>query len=140
MSIVVWLLFLDFALLGIVFFFYIRRMLRERATLAGAAEESIELQQKVYQISVLKEIGERIGYTLDSNKIIEIVTGSIGPLLEYDTVSYMLYGSPDNIVFKCAVHQSVNHHFIDQVKEKMQAATGAMCNKLVEFTKIDERM
>ncbi len=137
--IIVLLLFLDFGLLGVVFFFYIRRMLRERASLQGAAEQSVELQQKVYQIQVLKEIGERIGYTLDSSKIIEIVTGSIGPLLEYETVSYLLFNETE-IVFRCQVHQSVNHHFISQVKENMQAATAAMCGKLVNFDKVDERM
>ncbi len=134
------LLFLDFGLLAIVFFFYIRRMLRERATLQGAAEQGIELQQKIYQIQVLQEISQRIGYSLDSSKIIEIVTGSIGPLLEYETVSFMLYASNEDVVFKTHVHESVNHRFIEQVKEKMQAATGAMCNKLVDFAKIDERM
>lgn len=138
--IIIILLFLDFGLLAIVFFFYIRKMLRERASLQGAAEQSIELQQKIYQIQVLQEIGERIGYTLDSSKIIEIVTGSIGPLLEYETVSFMLYGSSENVIFKCHVHESVNHRFIEQVKEKMQAATAAMCNKIVDFDKIDERM
>ncbi|MDQ3018378.1 MAG: ATP-binding protein, partial [bacterium] len=115
-------------------------MLRERASLQGAAEESFELQQKIYQIQVLQEIGERIGYTLDSSKIIEIVTGSIGSLLEYETVSFMLYNQSDSIVFKCHVHQSVNHRFIDQVKEHMQAATVAMCSKTVPVEKIDERM
>src|SRR4051812_28040692 len=94
------LLFLDFVLLGAVMFFYLRRAGRERAQLMTKAEQSLELQQKVYQIQVLQEIGERIGYSLDSSKIVEIITTSIGNLLEYETVSFMLYEHPDSVVFK----------------------------------------
>lgn len=134
------LLVADFILLGIVSFFMVRKILRERALAKGAATKSQELQQRMYQIQVLQEINERIGYTLDTSKIIEIVTGSIGFLLEYETVSFMLFSDPKNIVFKCHVHSSVNHAFISQVKQKMQAATAAICNDTVQFEKVDERM
>ncbi len=85
------LLYIDFLLLGIVFFFYIRRMLHERSRLQGVASQSLELQQKVYQIQILREIGGRIGYSLDTGKITEIITSSIGSLLEYDTVAFILF-------------------------------------------------
>lgn len=134
------LLVADFILLGVVSFFMVRKIVRERALAKGATTKSQELQQRMYQIQVLQEINERIGYTLDTSKIIEIVTGSIGYLLEYETVSFMLYSDPKNIVFKCHVHNSVNHAFISQVKERMQAATAAICNENVQFGKVDERM
>jgi transcriptional regulator with GAF, ATPase, and Fis domain len=131
------LLFADFFLLGVVFFFYVRRNLRERARLQGAASHSQELQQKVYQIQVLQEIGQRIGYSLDTSKIIEIITNSVGSLLEYDIVSYILFDDPEQIVFKCHVHRSVNHRFVDEVKEKMQASVAAICGSQVNFDKAD---
>lgn len=134
------LLVADFILLGAVFFYYFRKRAHERADMAGVTSHSQELQQRIYQIQVLQEINERIGYTLDTSKIIEIVTGSIGYLLQYETVSFLLYSDPKNIVFKCHVHKSVNHSFISQVKEKMQAATAAICDEDVAFEKIDERM
>ena len=134
------LLVADFILLGIVSFFMVRKVMRERVLLKGATTKSQELQQRMYQIQVLQEINERIGYTLDTSKIIEIVTGSIGYLLQYETVSFVLFSDPKSIVFKCHVHKTVNHAFISQVKDKMQAATAAICNIDVEFGKIDERM
>jgi signal transduction histidine kinase len=134
------LLVADFLLLAVVAFFMARKMMRERALAKGATTRSQDLQQKMYQIQVLREINERIGYTLDSSKIIEIVTGSIGYLLQYETVSFMLFTDPKNIVFKCHVHQTVNHSFIAQVKEKMHAATAAICGQDVTIDKIDERM
>lgn len=139
MTIVI-LLVSDFILLGVVSFFMARRLMRERALTKGATTKSQELQQRIYQIQVLQEINERIGYTLDTSKIIEIVTGSIGYLLEYETVSFMLLTDPKNIIFKCHVHNSVNHAFISQVKDKMQAAITAICNEDVQIVKVDERM
>lgn len=139
MTIVI-LLIADFILLGAVAAFYFRRRIQEKAAMDGVTSRSQEVQQRMYQIQVLQEINERIGYTLDTSKIIEIVTGSIGYLLEYETVSFMLYSDPKNVVFKCHVHNSVNHAFISQVKEKMQAATSAICDQSVVLEKIDERM
>lgn len=139
MTIVI-LLIADFVLLGIISFFLVRKVMRERALVKGVTTKSQELQQRMYQIQVLQEINERIGYTLDTSKIIEIVTGSIGFLLQYDTVSFMLFSDPKNVVFKCHVHNTVNHAFISQVREKMQAATAAICNENVAFDKVDERM
>ncbi len=134
------LLFLDFILLSLVFFFYFRRALRERKKLQSAASQSLQLQQKIYQIQVLQEIGERIGYSLDTNKITEIITNSIGALLEYDTVSFMLFSDPDNVVYKVHVHNSVSRQFLEEVKDKMLQATSLICAQDVNIAKLDERM
>jgi signal transduction histidine kinase len=134
------LLVADFILLGAVAFFYYRRRSQEQATMAGVTNRSQEVQQRMYQVQVLQEINERIGYTLDTSKIIEIVTGSIGYLLQYETVSFMVYSDPKNVVFKCHVHNSVNHAFISQVKEKMLAATSMICDQEIVLDKVDERM
>ncbi len=134
------LLFLDFGLLGIVFFVYFRRTLRERNKLQGQAEQSVQLQQQVYQIQVLQEIGERIGYSLDTNKIVEIITSSIGTLLDYDTVTYLLFADPESMIFKCHVHNSVPHRFIDEVKNQMLQSISAICGQEVNLANADERI
>lgn len=134
------LLLVDFALLSIVLAFYLRRIYKERQVLLGKADKSYELQQQMYQIEVLQEINERIGYSLEGSKIIEIITNSLGNLLEYETVSFMLYNKTDTVVFKCHVHQSVNHRFISQVKEYMMRATETVCGGLDNNIKLDERI
>ncbi|QQS23224.1 GAF domain-containing protein [bacterium] len=134
------LLLLDFAVLGIVLFVYLRRIYRERQALVGQANKSLELQQRMYQIQVLQEISERIGYSLEGSKIIEIITNSIGNLLEYETVSFMLYNKADPLVFKCHVHKTVNHRFISEVKEHMVAATQLLCQPQGYDIKLDERI
>ena len=134
------LLFLDFILLGLVIAFYVRRNYRERQRLESQASKSNELQQRMYQIQVLQEISERIGYSLEGSKVIEIITNSIGNLLEYETVSFMLYNQSDSIVFKAHVHKPVNHRFLNQVKQQMLTATVALCQQGGRDIKIDERI
>lgn len=134
------LLYLDFFLLAVVFFFYIRRMLHERSRLQGVATQSLELQQKVYQIQILREIGGRIGYSLDTGKITEIITSSIGSLLQYDTVAFILFDNLEEISFKIHVHQSVNHNFLDEVHTHMTQAITAICGNEIDLNKADQRI
>jgi hypothetical protein len=106
-------------MLAVVVTGYVYTSLKERKYLRQEAGQSLELQQKVYQAQVLKEIGERIGYSLDTNKIVDIITSSLGNLLDYDTVAYMMIEKDDTIVYKCHVERTVNHEFIEQVKEAL---------------------
>lgn len=131
------LLVVDFIILAIVVSWYIFRSVRERKYLRTRLNQSLQLQQKVYQAQVLKEISERIGYSLDTNKVVEIITNSLGNLLEYDTVSYMVLAN-DAVVFKCHVENTVNHDFVEEVKQRMLQAFAAILNQPIEPKKIDE--
>jgi signal transduction histidine kinase len=117
---------------------YIYSSTRERKFLRSAASQSLELQQKVYQAQVLKEIGERIGYSLDTAKIVDIITSSLGNLLGYDAVSYMVIGEDGRVVFKCHVENTVNHDFIDEIKHKMLMSYEAILDKQIKPKSIDE--
>ncbi len=132
------LLVVDFIILAIVVTWYVFRSLKERDVLRKRLSQSLQLQQKVYQAQVLKEISERIGYSLDTNKVVEIITNSLGNLLEYDTVSYMVLSEDHKVVFKCHVENTVNHEFTSEVKEKMLAAFSAILNEEIKPQKIDE--
>lgn len=132
------LLIIDFVMLAVVVSAYIYASLRERRFLRQEAGQSLELQQKVYQAQVLKEIGERIGYSLDTAKIVDIITSSLGNLLDYDTVSYMVLEPDGKVVFKCHVENTVNHNFIEDVKHKMLMSYEAILNKKIEPKSLDE--
>jgi signal transduction histidine kinase len=132
------LLAIDFVMLAVVVTGYVYTSLKERKILRQEAGQSLELQQKVYQAQVLKEISERIGYSLDTNKIVEIITSSLGNLLDYDTVAYMMPGINDALIFKCHVEKTVNHQFIDQVKEKTLLSYEAIINQEIKAPRFDE--
>ncbi|MFA5991289.1 MAG: ATP-binding protein [Candidatus Doudnabacteria bacterium] len=132
------LLVIDFIMLSVAVVGYIYSSTRERKFLRSAASQSLELQQKVYQAQVLKEIGERIGYSLDTAKIVDIITSSLGNLLGYDAVSYMVIGEDGRVVFKCHVENTVNHDFIDEIKHKMLMSYEAILDKQIKPKSIDE--
>lgn len=131
-------LIVDLLLLGIMVLVYFQYTFRERKFLRQQSGQALQLQQKIYQIQVLKEIGERIGYSLDTSKIVEIITSSLGNLLAYDTVSYMVLEDNTDLVFKCHVENSVSHRFVGDVKEKMLLSIGAILERDVAGMHIDE--
>jgi signal transduction histidine kinase len=132
------LLIIDFIMLAVVVTAYIYTSLRERKFLRSEADQSLELQQKVYQAQVLKEINDRIGYSLDTSKIVDIITSSLGNLLDYDTVSYMVLSEEGKVIFKCHVEKTINHEFIEEVKEKMLLSYGAILNQDIKPKSVDE--
>lgn len=100
-----------------------------------------ELSSRVYETAVLKEIGERIGYSLDATKIIEIISGSLGQLLAYSTVSYIILSEKDDkLPFVCDVRESVSRAFIEDVKRKMLAALSEMLQEAKLDVDVDERI
>ncbi len=106
---------------------------------ASQRERRQEAERRAYQAEVLRELEERIGYSLDVNKIIEIITGSLGRLLDYHTVAYMIK-SDHEIHFKIDLQESVSRGFVDDVKQKMLVAWSTMLNQDLSDYKTDERV
>ncbi len=120
---------------GIAGYFLMRS--KYKRELAKGRSREAELATKVYETAVLKEIGERIGYSLDANKIIEIISGSLGQLLPYSTVSHMIL-KDDRISFVTNVNESVSHSFINDVRGKMLAALSEMLMEVKLDVDVDE--
>lgn len=93
----------------------------------------LELSRKMYELAILKEVGERIGYSLDVEKIIDIITGSLRKLFPYSTSSFMLIAEDNKVIFKCDVEESINSEFVNDVKNRMLAALSALTE--VDFSK-----
>ncbi len=99
-------------------------------------EEREEIEkQRLYQISILKQIQDRIGYSLDIDKIIEVITGSLKHLFPYSTASSMII-KDDRVIFKSFVEENINSFFIIQVKKNMLASLRALRADLPE--KVEE--
>jgi signal transduction histidine kinase len=88
------------------------------------AKEELE-KQRLYQILILKEIQDRIGYSLDVEKIIDVITGSLKYLFPYSTASSIVI-KHDRLIFKTYVEENVNSGFILQVKKTMFASLHAL--------------
>lgn len=124
-------------LAGIAGYFLMRQKF-ERELESGRARQ-VELAQKVYETAVLKEIGDRIGYSLNGAKIVEIISGSLGKLLPYSAVSYIILDSKEGKVrFACNVSETVSSNFVREVKTKMLAAVGEMNQEPLVDSQVDE--
>ncbi len=94
-------------------------------------------KQKLYQISVLKEIQDKISYSLDVEQIIDIITRSLKNLFPYSTASSIVV-KEDKLIFKTYVEENVSSLFMGEVKKSMLASLGALLPNLPIF--IDETL
>lgn len=121
----------------IIFIWWENRAIRRRLL-----SKEGEMNRHLYEVSVLKELGDRIGYSLNVQKIADIITGSLRKLLPYSTVSYMLLsedGSGEQrIIYHTILEESVNRQFLLDVKHRMQAAFAALLNREVVESEMDE--
>jgi len=106
----------------------------ERAKKAILDREKLE-KHRLYEISILKEIQERIGYSLDIEKVIDVITESLKNQFVYSGVSSLII-KDDHLVFKINVNESVSRTFIEQVKTSMLASLATLLGSVP--TKVDE--
>ena len=89
---------------------------QRKIVLENQRKENLE-RQRLYQISILKEIQDKIGYSLDIEEIVGVITGSLKHLFPYSTTASLLMKS-DKLVFKVHVEEAVSTKFL-KVKQNM---------------------
>lgn len=99
-----------------------------------AKEREEETKRRMYELAILKEIGDRIGYSLNLEKIVDIITGSLSQFIEYSAASYMLI-EPKKILFKTELQKPASKEFIEDIKKRMLDSLSALLNK--EFFESD---
>src|ERR1700690_996081 len=81
--------------------------------LKKALKERDSLQKRrVYEISILKTIQDRIGYSLDIERIIDTLTGSLKNLFPYATVSSLVLHE-ESAVMKTTLEERVGTNFLE---------------------------
>ena len=96
-----------------------------------------ETKRKMYELSILKELGDRIGYSLNVQNIIDVITGSLHQFIEYSVVSYMFL-NPEKIIFKVHLEKSISRRFIDDIKARMIGSLSALLSVDFKKTRIEE--
>lgn len=124
-----------FSGLVLVIFWVEYRRLRARLLLR---EE--QMRRRLYEIAILRELGERIGYSLNVRKIVDIISGSLGNLLPYSTVAYLLPGEEGRLTFHILLAEPVSRGFIDEIRERMLKSFSALFGKEFEKGEVDEEV
>jgi len=119
------------ALINIRVFFIFQKSKRK------ILEQEENTKEKLYEIAILKELEQRIGYSLHLEKIIDIVLGSIRQFSHYTAAAYVLK-SGSNLVFKCDLNNSVDNDFIQKLKFRMFDSLNEQLNKTLNQNRIEE--
>lgn len=110
-----------FALLSLFLF-------RRDQTQKKILQEREERQKhRLFEIEILKEIQDRIGYQLDVERVTEVIMGSLRNIFSYSTVSTVLI-KENKLVFKTYIEEQVSRAFVEQVKKTMTASLEALVN------------
>lgn len=92
--------------------------LDRRSLKKGLEASKKEMADRLYELSILKELDERIGYSLNVENIIDVITGSLNQFIDYSVVSYILF-QPEKLVFKAKLEKTVSRNFLNDVKKRM---------------------
>lgn len=114
--------------LAAIFFFgllTIALSIKEERTRKELNLKNKQQDQKLFQISILKEIQDRIGYSLNIEEVVDVITGSLKHIFPYSTASSMVL-KPDRVIFKTYIEEEVSHKFLEEVKQSMLASLGAL--------------
>ncbi len=107
-----------------------------KAQQVALAKREREMNRRMYELEILKELGDRAGYSLNVQNIIDIITGSLHQFLSYSAVSYMLLGP--KVIFKVHLEKSVSRKFIDDIRTRMLNALGALLDKELNIEQVEE--
>ncbi len=100
-------------------------------------EKEEETRRRMYELAILKEVGDRIGYSLNLEKIVDIITGSLSQFIEYSAASYMLL-EPEKILFKTELQIPASKEFIGDIKKRMLDSLSALLDKKLYEKDVEE--
>ena len=103
--------------------------------LAGREEQ---MKRRMYQLAILRELGERIGYSLNVQKIVEIIASSLGNLLPYSAVLYMLPTESGRLLYHVNLAEPVNKSFVGEARVQMLKSFSALVGKTYAESDVDE--
>lgn len=99
--------------------------------------EREEASRRIYELAILKELGERVGYSLDVEQILQIITGSLRQFMDYTAVAYVVI-SQDRLKVNIHLDRSVGKIFVSEMKEKMLASLSALTSRSFDLSATDE--
>lgn len=100
-------------------------------------KEREESQRRLYELAILKEIGERAGYSLDIEVVLQIITGSLRQFIDYSVVAYMVV-LPNKLKLHLNLGRSVGHDFLKELKERMVASLSALTDRKFNSLPIED--
>lgn len=122
-------------LLALAFALYYWRLYKKREKEITLEKEAAS--RRIYELAILKELGERVGYSLDVEEILQIITGSLRQFIDYVAVAYIVI-KPEKLRINIHLDKSVGREFVSEMKTRMMASLGALSDKSYDMLAVDE--
>lgn len=97
-----------------------------------------EIEKKIYETLILREIGERIGYELNISKILDTIVDSLNNLLPYSVIAYFLITADVKVVSRMHLEEPVNKSFLDTMKKYMLESLNHLTEKSYSASDIQD--
>ncbi|NLE07399.1 MAG: hypothetical protein GX627_02200 [Parcubacteria group bacterium] len=134
-SAVLYLISLLIVLISVGFVFYFYKLFRNKNK--EIIKEREDSARHLYELAILKELGERTGYSLNVEEILQIITGSLRQFIDYTVVGYVVI-TPEKLKINTYIEKPVGDIFLNEMKEKMIASLSALTdNDFESYTKDD---
>ncbi len=86
-------------------------------------------EDRIYKLSVLKEIQEKIAYATDPEKVVDVIMTSLRNFFTYSTASSMVIKDA-NVIFKVYIEENIGSAYIKKVEESMLSSFEKLIGKL----------
>ncbi len=134
-SAILYLISLLITLISVGFVFYFYKLFRDKNK--EIIKEREDSTRHLYELAILKELGERTGYSLNVEEILQIITGSLRQFIDYTAVGYVVI-TPEKLKINTYIEKPVSGIFLSEMKERMIASLSALTDGNFEsFVKED---
>lgn len=99
--------------------------------------EREESTRRLYELSILKELGERAGYSLNVEEILQIITGSLIQFIDYTAVGYVVL-APEKVKLNIHIEKSVGQPFLAEMRKKMIDSLSALTDGTFDDSRVEE--
>src|SRR5581483_11888139 len=85
---------------------------REERAIKKLVENELKQKQRLFEITMMKEIQDRIGYSLEINEVVDVIVGSLDALFKYSVVSSLVL-EENKLKFTAHVKEPVSRQYIE---------------------------
>src|SRR3989338_4451822 len=88
-----------------------------------------QIDSKLYEVLVLREISEKIGYELNIDKILEIILASLNKLVPYTAAGFMLLRDKRNVLYRVTLLDRAGRELVNEMRDRMVTVLNGQTNK-----------
>ncbi len=94
-----------------------------------ALETKKREEDRIYKLSVIKEIQEKIAYTTDPEKVVDVIMVSLRNFFNYSAAASMTIKDA-HITFKIYVEEKIGNDYVNKIEEGLLSSFGKLVGRI----------